>query len=109
MSKRKSKTIQESATQRIYRTEEGAAVSCVIQHQAEFDPSDGQEAGYYGWCGPVDDQSDFVLGPYLSAGEVFAAYAARRPKHVRVTSVTLFQVRAPAFRERLRMIAGGKS
>lgn len=109
MTKRKSKTIQESATQRIYRDERDCAVSCVIQHQFAFDPSDGQEAGYYGWCGPVGDQSDFVLGPYVSALDVFAAYEARRPKHVRVTSVTLFQTRSPAFRERFRMIAGGKS
>lgn len=105
----KSKTIRESGAQRIYHTEKGAAVSCVIQHQPEYDPDDGQQAGYYGWCGLVDDQSDYMIGPYSSAPEVFAAYEKRNPKHTRMGSVTLYQTRAPEFKARLSVLPGGKS
>lgn len=98
----RTKTIRESDTQRVYRTEKGAAVSCSIQHQAQYDLSDGQEAGYWGWCGPVDDQSDYVIGSYDSVDRVFAAYT--HPKHVRMQSVTLYQDRAPEFQARLRLV-----
>lgn len=108
MTKRKSKTVRESLTQRVYRDERGCAVRCCIQYQAKYDPDDGQAPGYYGWCGPVEDQSDFMLGPYNSAPAVFAEYEARRPAHTRVTSVTLYQTRAPVFQERLRLLAGGR-
>lgn len=100
----RTKTIRESDTQRVYRTEKGAAVSCSIQHQREYDPDDGQQAGYWGWCGPVDDQSDYVIGPYDSADRVFVAYTHRNPKHVRMQSVTLYQDRAPEFQARLRLV-----
>lgn len=95
----KSKIIRESDTQRIYRTPAGSAVSCVIQHQREYDPYDGQAAGYWGWCGLVDDQSDYVLGPYESADAVFAAYEKRNKTYQRMASVTLYQVRGPEFTE----------
>lgn len=93
----KSKTIRSDESIRVYRTASGAAVSCSIQHQRAYDPDDGQEAGYYGWCGLVDDQSDYVLGPYETAAEVFAAYEQRNTDHVYVPSVTLFQSRPPQF------------
>jgi hypothetical protein len=93
----RSKTIRSNDTRRAYRTKEGAAVSCAIQHQRECDPDDGKEAGFYGWCGLVDDQSDYVLGPYASSAEVFAAYEKRNKDHQYVPSVTLFQTRPPQF------------
>lgn len=98
------KVIRESATRRVYRAENGAAVSCTIQHQRAYDPDDGQQAGYYGWCGLVDDQSDYVVGPYESADEVFTAYEKRNKKHVRMLSVTLFRTRAPEFKQLLRAV-----
>lgn len=101
------KTIRETACERIY-SDQGSAVSCSIQHQAEYDPDDGQQAGYWGWCGVVEEQSDYVLGPYESADRVFAAYERRNPKHVRMASVTLYQDRAPEFQARLRLV-GEKS
>ena len=91
------KTIKEDATTRIYRTPDGAAVWCTIQHQRAYDPDDGQEAGYHGWCGLVDDQSDYVLGPYESAAAVFAAYEKRNKDYQRAKGVTLYPRRAPKF------------
>lgn len=91
------KVINQSKDRRIYRTPDGAAVSCSIQYQREYDPDDRQQPGYYGWCGLVDDQSDYVLGPYDSAEEVFAAYERRNRTHARMASVTLSQVRGPEF------------
>lgn len=88
-SARTSKTISENKTRRVYRTPAGHAVSCSIQHQRAYDPDDGQQAGWYGWCGPVDDQSDYMIGPYDSAAEVFAAYERRHPRHVRCSNVKL--------------------
>lgn len=96
------KTIRENESRRVYRTKDGAAVSCSIQHQREYDPDDGQQAGYYGWCGMVDDQSDYVLGPYESPAAVFKAYEKRNKTHRRCSSVKLFQTRGPVFTPKVR-------
>lgn len=83
------KVCVESKTMRLYATPEGAAKHCSLQNQSEYDPDDGQEAGWYGWCGNVEDQSDYVLGPYDSPDEVYAAYERRHAGHVRCSKVTL--------------------
>jgi hypothetical protein len=83
------KVCLESETTRLYATPEGAAVSCTLQRQNHNDPDDGQEMGWYGWCGLVEDQSDYVIGPYLSPDQVFAAYEKRNRKHVRCCKITL--------------------
>jgi hypothetical protein len=88
-SKRQSKLVGETNSRRVYVTADGTAVSCSLQHQRTYDPDDGQAAGWYGWCGPVEDQSDYVIGPYDSGAAVFAAYEKRHKKHRRVAGVKL--------------------
>jgi hypothetical protein len=39
----------------------------------------------------VEDQSDYVIGPYGSPDEVFAAYEKRNSKHIRCCKITLHQ------------------
>jgi hypothetical protein len=85
------KVCVESCNTRLYATETGAAVSCTLQNQKAYDPDDGMEAGWYGWCGAVEDQSDYVLGPYASRGEVFQAYEKRNKTHIRCCKITLHQ------------------
>lgn len=85
------KVCVESCNTRLYATKQGAAVSCSLQHQKAYDPYDGQEAGWYGWCGAVEDQSDYVLGPYASPSEVFEAYEERNKTHIRCCKITLHQ------------------
>lgn len=82
------KVIKESNTQRIYRGPKGAAMSCSLQFQREYDPDDGQQPGWYGWCGLVEDQTDYVIGPYESGEAVFEAYERRNKNHVRMASVS---------------------
>lgn len=73
----KSKKIHADSRTRLYKSETGAALSCKVVEEA---------GSYNGWCGLVEDQSDYVLGPYST-----------HKKHVRCRSITLFDCQAPLF------------
>ena len=83
------KVCVESKFQRLYATPEGGAKRCSVQNQAEYDPDDGMKAGWYGWCGDVEDQSDYVLGPYKGPDEVYAAFERRNAEYIRCSKITL--------------------
>jgi hypothetical protein len=92
-----SKDLRTNAEERYYRTPAGAAVRCTIRYASEYDPSDGEQPGYYGWCGAAHDQSDYVIGPYESVAEVFSVYERRNPTHMLCKKVTLYRDRPPEF------------
>jgi hypothetical protein len=92
-----SKKLVSTDRNQYFKTPRGAAYSCCIQSQATYDPDDGQQPGFYGWCGLAEDQSDYVLGPYDSAKECLKAYRRRNPDHTPVKVVTLYRDKAPEF------------
>jgi len=83
-----SKRVSSDDHTRIYKAPEGAAYSCKLVQEDE---------AWYGWCGLVDDQSDYVIGPYSTTNKVFEVYERINPTFQRCKSVTLFKCKPPTF------------